>query len=362
MSLYYFILGKALLGKECRLDTPPPIAPEQWDTLFQIAAVQHTAALISNTLQELPPQMQPPNRNKFLAEQLLCQNASERHNKVLQSLLHTANKGGFKIMVIKGVTLSRHYPTPSLRYSSDIDFFLVGDEEAFLQIIQRELGATHINSQAYHHTTFKIGGTTLECHHDFLGTWSYRKMDELMVGMIKDADDSHKFRGESILLPSPELGALFLLSHAHKSSCARQVINTRGLCDWVATLKECRDTIDWTVVRKNLAENHLEGFLDVYNAIAIKYMGMPQEWVSKLEPRGAEYLADTAMLSAMPRPKGSRFRQYATKHSKSLFFATYLTVTGLVKHYRFTSRFDKSQSFTNYMTTNIAHRVKKVIS
>ena len=360
---YYYLLGKALLGDACGLPLPAPISSAQWELLFQIAAVQHTAPLIGGSLGMLPPDMQPPCRNKFLAEQLFCQNASEKHSQVLQRLLHTAQDCGAQVMVIKGVTIARHYPTPSLRYSSDIDFFLVGDEEGFLRHSQQELGATKINSKAYHHTTFKVDGTTLECHHDFVGVWDYRKLDARLLDMIKDADGSHKFRGEPILLPSNELSALFLMGHAHKSCCGRRLINTRSLCDWVAMIKECRSDIDWQLVRHHLAESHLEGFLDAYNAIAVKYMGMPQEWVDPpIDAHGVDFLAETVLLSAQPRPTGSRFRQYAARHRSNLLFAAYLSITGLASHYRFTRHFERSQSFVGYMATNVGHRALLLFS
>lgn len=209
--------------------------------------------------------------------QLKCQ----QHEAVIAKLSRSYDQEGIGMMLLKGYGLSRYYPAPELRNSSDIDVYLFdknGSENAVWkrgdEAMERRFQVA-VSKDSEHHTKFRLDGIMVENHYDFVNTRIRRSSKELETTfklLAKDHANCMEVGGQKVYLPSDKLNALFLLRHS-AVHFASEGITMRIVLDW--GLFVCgTQALDWAWLWKMAEDQNMHRFLMCLNLICVENLGL----------------------------------------------------------------------------------------
>ena len=97
-------------------------------------------------------------------------------------------------------------------------------------------------------------------------------------------DDNYivKVLGEKVVLPSPNLHALFLLKHM-MAHFAAQGINLRQLLDWFFFVKIYKAEVDWIWLESILKQYGMLEMYNILNAICVDQFGFDSQQFSCIQ-------------------------------------------------------------------------------
>ena len=208
----------------------------------------------------------------------------EQYRSAIAELAGFYASHGIKMMVLKGYGLSLNYPVPEHRPCGDIDIWLFGDYRRADKLLSRERGIKVDNSH-HHHTVFNFEGFSVENHYDFLNVHSHpsnRKVEAILKDLGREAKvpplEEVAVDGSTILLPSPDMNALFLLRHA-ASHFAAERLTLRQVLDWSLFVSRYSDSINWEWLISQARGVHMDSFLDCLNAVCCEHLGLDRDLV-----------------------------------------------------------------------------------
>lgn len=130
-----------------------------WDQLRRISAEQGLLSWVWDGICLLPQERQPPRFQK-ISWSLSAQEVYERYKRqqnVLKELVEVCRLNNMRLMLLKGIGLSKLYPKPESRPSGDIDIYLFDDFEKGNKIFSS-------NKDTDLHTDFFYKGVHVENH------------------------------------------------------------------------------------------------------------------------------------------------------------------------------------------------------
>ncbi len=254
-----------------------------WTSIFQISKKHGISAIVldginaiySNGISKDCPDL-PPNLKLHWISYVY--NSYEknylRYASSIGRLANFYNTHGYRLMILKGYSLSLNYPRPDHRPCGDIDTWAFGDYRQVDEAISRELGIK-IDKSHHHHTVYNWYGYGVENHYDFVNVHYGHKnaeMEEIFKDLAKDDSYSIEVNGNKVYLPSPNLNALFLLRHTmlHFASTSMTI---RQLLDWGFFIKNWGAKVDWEWLSEVLKTYDMTEFFDIVNAICVQDLG-----------------------------------------------------------------------------------------
>ena len=206
------------------------------------------------------------------AQQLMMCAALAKHFK----------SNNIKMMVLKGIGLSKLYPQPSRRECGDIDFYLFGEFEkgnALIKKLIEQNYAEFVYENAKHYV-FNSQGVNFEHHKFFLNEARY-KVDKILAKYLTEI--MNKTEAETLLIkdnteiftPPPTFNAIYLARHmiAH---LVRE-FRVRYLTDWCLFLKHYDGRYDKATLLKAFDEAGLSTLLNAITNICVKHLGLAPE-------------------------------------------------------------------------------------
>lgn len=275
-------LFSALVGLMNRgLDLPAPrcnVWPEgveEWKMLFESAVEQRVLPLAMAAAEQLPPEFRPKGKPllPFFALSEKCKSEYKHKVDVLKWLAATMGRNGMDLMVLKGFSLSRRYPDPSLRFFGDLDYYLYGKSAEGEKALEGE----GVKSSGYyhHHTQASREDVLLENHYDFFDRENHRcnlLLDDTMKGLaLSEGHDYPLSLGDNVVLDhvfrmSPTMEAVFLMRHMSAHFVAAEM-EFRQLYDWVLFLRDDGSRVDWATVNKLYEESGMMQFARILSWI-----------------------------------------------------------------------------------------------
>ena len=259
---------------------------EQWDGIFAMSCPHNIVALVFDAIQALPGEYRPPKdiwlKFAVLAEQIA--EDCDRKAGYVAELTRFYREHDVRLMLLKGIGLSRYYPVPNHRRSSDIDIYLFGEIAKADAILSEKMGIS-ISSHVHHHTTIMYKGVLVENHYDFINVHVHRSSQEierLLKGMAAEPGDVIDVRGEKVALPTAEFNALFLMRHMAAHYAADR-ISVRHLCDWMLFLEHEHANIDFTKVNGWYERFNMHRFANALNGLLIEHFGMNADFLPPFE-------------------------------------------------------------------------------
>lgn len=198
---------------------------------------------------------------------------------VMRDLVGMFSAEGINVMFFKGAALAQIYPEPECRVFGDIDFYLYGQWQKGISIMERH--SVEIIPFSHHHIRASYHGVLLENHYDFLERVNFRENmmldDELKRLAEKEGRTIRaRFLGEEITnvyVMTPTMNAVFLMRHMATHFVA-ETISLRMLYDWALFMRcQARD-VDWTIAVQLYEKSGMTKFISIVQGLLVSHLAM----------------------------------------------------------------------------------------
>ena len=271
----------------------PDLSLPEWQAVLDLSSTQNVAPIIYDGLQRYHKEGGEtcPQAMKFtlFGAAQMAERVYASHEKAIRSLTGVFAEHGIRTMILKGYALSLCYPKPNHRPCGDIDIYQFGDYRRADALMESRFG-TKIDRTHHHHTVYRWDGVMVENHYDFVNVHAHTSSAWLERQFKQLAQEPSEMVGD-VVLPSPNLHALFLLRHAG-AHFAGERITWRHLLDWIMFCKRYAADVDWGYVERCAKEAGCYTFLSCMRRccdrlIGIKYENTPlaeRMWNDILHP------------------------------------------------------------------------------
>ena len=201
------------------------------------------------------------------------ENSALEKKMVLDEVVQRMERSGICVYLLKGQSLSRYYPNPLRRVSSDLDIYLGKDFEEGNRILE-SISAKRV--EAYHrHVSFVYNGVAIENHcmlSDTKGRKDHVKLEKKLVEIA-----AAEMNGRcGLVYPSNRFSTLFASWH-NESHFMFEGLTLRHLCDWAVLLRKGFKDVDMEEFLQTKKISSFGKLIDVLTAIVIRYMEIPVE-------------------------------------------------------------------------------------
>ena len=270
---HFFQLLRSGLKPDCAPAVSGEISAREWDDIFRMAADQGVCAVIGDGMERLPEELRPP-RELRLRWALTAERQEKRYRRQQEKAAKMAAvfaENGIRLLLLKGLGLSRDYPVPAHRECGDIDIYLFGASDEGDRLLL-QMGA-----QPYFdvpkHSSHTWDGILIENHRTILNVRrnrSERELNALLTAVLEQEGVCEI--GENIAVPPATFNAIYLLRHA-AVHYQKEGIAVRHLCDWACFLERHGHEIDRQLFHKALNDYRLDRFEALMTAAAVRYLG-----------------------------------------------------------------------------------------
>lgn len=302
-TLYFFRLVRsgAGLGAAPVSDTADTaVTPGSWERIYRMAADHGLSAVVWDGICRLPAAQQPPRETR-IRWALSAEKLEERYRHQQQTASKLAarfSEEGLRMLLLKGLGLSRDYPLPEHRECGDIDIYLYGQSDKGDRILH-EIGA-HLYFDVPKHSEYVWDGVLIENHRTILNVRRNRTERELNALLVRllEKDGTHGLV-PGIQTPPATFNAIFLIRHA-AVHFQKEGIVLRHLCDWACFLTRHWDEIDHALFRTAMEDYRMDRFADLMTAAAVEYLGAEVPGPECEAGMLGRFMEEVLTLSPMP--------------------------------------------------------------
>ena len=302
-TLYFIRLVRsgAGLGAAPVSDTADTaVTPGSWERIYRMAADHGLSAVVWDGICRLPAAQQPPRETR-IRWALSAEKLEERYRHQQQTASKLAarfSEEGLRMLLLKGLGLSRDYPLPEHRECGDIDIYLYGESDKGDRILH-EIGA-HPYFDVPKHSEYVWDGVLIENHRTILNVRRNRTERELNAVLVRllEKEGTHGL-APGIQAPRATFNAIFLIRHA-AVHFQKEGIVLRHLCDWACFLTRHWDEIDHALFRTAMEDYRMDRFADLMTAAAGEYLGAEVPGPECEAGMLGRFMEEVLTLSPMP--------------------------------------------------------------
>ena len=257
-----------------------------WRNVLILAQKQGVRGLVYEALELLKQEDKTctcfPDRTTLMqwyAQTVFVEKKIAQHVALAKDVVRLWKQHGIKTIVFKGLAHSRYYPKPEHREFGDFDCYLIDayGNCAYRQgnEIARKNGLT-VDDGWYKHSHIAYKKLTIENHQFFTSVrcgGTDLALHKYIVEAIGNWGQLEKLNGTDIYVLPLEAEGLFMLYHSLTHFLV-EGINFRHFVDWACWIKTNQDKVEWTEFYSLCKRFRLDGFADVLNTIATKYLGV----------------------------------------------------------------------------------------
>ncbi|MBP7102847.1 MAG: nucleotidyltransferase family protein [Bacteroidales bacterium] len=279
------LVKNALWNMAIPLDLFMNMHEYDWEIIFKQAVTHGVMGIAYDGLCRLSNTVQIPI--PFRLHWAVNVDAMEkRYQKQLETLENLASfytPYGIKILLLKGIGLSRLYPIPSHREGGDIDIYLFGDFEKGNRLMEeRGIKVYQGKSISPKHSIFYYHGIPIENHQFFLSFNDvFRKNKFLEIALKEEAKIEHcesfVIGNQEVFLPSPAFNAIYVSSHL----CTHLIgsgLAIRHLIDWTLFLNTNYESINFKKVYDGFKKANLAIPLQVITSLSFKVLEISEKY------------------------------------------------------------------------------------
>lgn len=302
-TLYFFRLirsGAGLQAAPVSDTADTAVSPESWERIYRMAADHGLSAVVWDGICRLPAAQQPPRETR-IRWALSAEKLEERYRRQQETASKLAarfSEEGLRMLLLKGLGLSRDYPIPEHRECGDIDIYLYGESDKGDRILH-EIGA-HPYFDVPKHSEYVWDGVLIENHRTILNVRRNRTERELNAVLVRllEKEGTHGL-APGIQAPPATFNAIFLIRHA-AVHFQKEGIVLRHLCDWACFLTRHWDEIDHALFRTAMKDYRMDRFADLMTAAAVEYLGAEVPGPECEAGMLGRFMEEVLTLSPMP--------------------------------------------------------------
>ena len=279
VSLFYELVRAGLWEKDVRLSTYDNI---DLDEIYRLAEEQSVLGLAAAGIEHITGLSLPKEKVlTFAGTALQLEQANSAMNHFIAKLIEKMREEGIYTLLVKGQGVAQCYERPLWRACGDVDLLLSQDNYSkaknFLIPLASSLEVENLSSS---HLGMTIDSWIVELH-GTLHSCCLSRMDKV----IDEVQNSVFYGGEArswvngrtqVFLPSPDNDVIYIFTHIIKHFFDGG-IGLRQICDWCRLMWTYQETINQQKLHKRLKKAGLLSEWRVFAALAVHYLGMPEE-------------------------------------------------------------------------------------
>ena len=265
------------LQQSDRPNSMPFLSAEEWKQLLTLADRHEVLSLLETTWDS----DQLPKEQRLFVQ---AKTAKTVHKGIQLQALNARLTAllaikGITAITLKGSTVSRFYPTPEFRKTSDIDLFVANPEEAkkAVRILGdngfKPSGAWHAN---HHFILSSEKNEVVELHTAWADDFKDKNLNQYMAKMQPESmHHCHltNIQGFQVYAYETPWHAFYLMIHM-LTHFVGSGFGLRNLCDWVVLWNHCDEVKARGDFWKMAVESGTEEFAAALTAICVKYLGL----------------------------------------------------------------------------------------
>lgn len=195
--------------------------------------------------------------------------------------IRTLKGAGMQVLVLKGVSVARWYPTPELRPSSDVDLLLCDSSrlDEALRVLE-DAGFVVLGEQnAHHHVALSLDGLQVELHTSLVEAFDDARTNDAIRSITSGFAgrmQSFSFLGMDWPCASPADQAFCLVLHALQHYL-RSGFGLKILADWVIFWDHGIPEGERRAYREMCRECGILEFSEYLSSTCVAYLGMRGE-------------------------------------------------------------------------------------
>lgn len=257
---------------------PVGISKIDWQELLSFAKKQTIIGIYWQGIQRLGDVANKPSEDDVMDWMGEYTKIVRRNTKTddavawFAKFMHSNDIGFF---VFKGQTVASYYPTPEIRTSGDVDFYVFKkDWDRAKSLLEKEVTITDDHSGQ--HLEFTKDGIPFEIHYHtvvFASGSKQRYWDELIESYFDDVLDHVEINGVEVPTLPPTLNAIYLFVHIYHHFL-KEGIALRQFIDWMMFFEAKHDEIVVSELTAKLERLGLLRAFKAFGAILTDVLGM----------------------------------------------------------------------------------------
>lgn len=254
----------------CLLPTdtvPSCTANINWQELLGLAKKQTVVGLYLQGIQRLGDVANKPSEDDvmdWMGEYTKIVRRNTKTDDAVAWLAKLMRSNDIGFFVFKGQTVALYYPTPEIRTSGDVDFYVFKrDWDRAKSLLEKDVTITDDHSGQ--HLEFTKDGIPFEMHYHtaiFASGSKQRYWDELIESYFEEVLDHVVINGVEVPTLPPTLNAIYLFVHIYHHFL-KEGIALRQFIDWMMFFEAKHDEI---VVSELTAKLERLGLLRAFKA------------------------------------------------------------------------------------------------
>lgn len=253
--------------------------------------------------------------------------ASYRRLFTLRDILREMESAGIGTVVLKGFSVSRFFPEPEVRKSSDIDI-LITDKSKFgsaCEVLEKMGFRPEKEQNSSHHRSFSFGNVETELHTMFTEPFDNEEMNSFLENELENIADYivvEEIMGVSMPVFRDGFNAYSILLHM-LGHYLRSGFGLKFLCDWSMFWNREVDETETECYLKLVRESKIKGFSDMVTLACVEYLGLDSRLVEILECEKLdsvkEFMEETALCGEFGKEDKNRMVALRSGSIKDLF-------------------------------------------
>ena len=253
-----------------------------WQELLSFAKKQTIIGIYWQGIQRLEDVVNKPSEDDVMDWMGKYTKIVRRNTKTddavawLANFMHSNDIGFF---VFKGQTVASYYPTPEIRTSGDVDFYVFKKDWCRAKsLLEKEVTITDDHSGQ--HLEFTKDGVPFEMHYHtavFASGSKQRYWDELIESYFDDVLDHVEINGVEVPTLPPTLNSIYLFVHIYHHFL-KEGIALRQFIDWMMFFEAKHDEIVVSELTAKLERLGLLRAFKVFGAVLTEVLGMETKY------------------------------------------------------------------------------------
>lgn len=301
-EIVFELLRSSVLGITPKIPTDAAI---DWGKIISHSSEQGILSWVWDGIMKLPQEIQP-SRFQKIGTELSVQKMLQRYDMqaaVLRKMIDVCEQYDVKLLLLKGIGLSKLYPNPRLRPSGDIDVYLGSDYKKGNELFCQEdykFGGKHAE--------FTYEGVHIENHLTIINTIT--KKQRAIEHFIESDIDKAQKSADGYYVLEPMRNMVYLLVHTLGHMKSAFVVPYRNIVDFAMFLnenksdlppKECHDVLVTLGLQKSFELLlHLSEWILGINMAEYHQESIPLKDIDKAKKLLGDKLAKPEIPQSMP--------------------------------------------------------------
>ena len=261
---------------------PSFISKIDWQELLSFAKKQTIIGIYWQGIQRLGDVANKPSEDDVMDWMGEYTKIVRRNTKTddavawLANFMHSNDIGFF---VFKGQTVASYYPTPEIRTSGDVDFYVFKkDWDRAKSLLEKEVAIT--DNHSGQHLEFSKDGVPFEMHYHtavFASGNKQRYWDELIDSYFEEVLDHVAINGVEVPTLPPTLNVIYLFVHIYHHFL-KEGIALRQFIDWMMFFAAKHEEIVVSELTAKLERLGLLRAFKAFGAILTEILGMDKNF------------------------------------------------------------------------------------